>query len=53
MATGDGDFEEADALFLCRYPDVRMPTHKARLISELSECPDTDRRKEIDSRNVK
>jgi hypothetical protein len=52
MPTGDGDFKEADALFLCRYPDAKMPTHKARLTSELSQCPGTDRRKEIDSLNV-
>jgi len=40
----------ADTLFLCGYPDENMPMHKARLISELSECPNPERREKIDSR---
>jgi len=40
----------ADTLFLCRYPDKNMPMHKARLISELNECPNSERREKIDSR---
>jgi hypothetical protein len=40
----------ADTLFLCRYPDKNMPMHKARLISELHECPSPERREKIDSR---
>ncbi len=49
---GDSDSKETDAMFLCRYPDEKMPIHEARLISELSQCPNTERRKEIDSLNV-
>lgn len=47
----EGNFAEgADTLFLCRYPDKNMPMHKARLISELNECPSPERREKIDSR---
>ena len=47
--TSDGDLREVDAMFLCRYPDIEMPTHEARLTSELTECPDPERRKIIDA----
>ncbi len=40
------DFKNVDAMFLCRYPDENMPTHEARLISELDQCPDAERKKE-------
>ncbi|MCG6945623.1 MAG: hypothetical protein LJE87_09800 [Deltaproteobacteria bacterium] len=49
---GASDLREADALFLCRYPDQKMPTHEARLISELSQCPHTQRREMIDGMGV-
>ena len=50
--TGSSDLKEADAIFLCRYPDEKMPTHQASLISELEQCPDTERRKKIDALDV-
>ena len=49
ITTNDGDFEVADAMFLCRYPDREMPTHKAHLTSELTHCPDPARRNMIDA----
>ena len=49
ITTSDGDVIKADAMFLCRYPDREMPTHEARLTSELTECPDPERRKIIDA----
>jgi len=49
---GASNYREADALFLCRYPDQKMPTHKARLISELNQCPHTQRREMIDGMGV-
>jgi hypothetical protein len=49
---GERDFREADAMFLCRYPDQKMPTHEARLISELNQCPHSDRREKIDGVGV-
>ena len=49
---GASDSREADALFLCRYPDQKMPTHEARLISELNQCPHTQRREMIDGMRV-
>jgi hypothetical protein len=49
---GESDFIEADAMFLCRYPDQKMPTHEARLISELNRCPNTERRAKIDGVGV-
>ena len=49
---GASDNREADALFLCRYPDQKMPTHEARLISELNQCPHTQRREMIDGMRV-
>ena len=45
--TGSSDLKEPDAIFLCRYPDEKMPTHEASLISELEQCPYTERRKRI------
>jgi hypothetical protein len=47
--TGNDDAREVDAMFLCLYPNVAMPLHEARLISELSQCPNMQRRKEIDA----
>jgi hypothetical protein len=41
---GRSDPKEVDGMFLCRYPDENMPTHKARLTSELAECPNPKRR---------
>jgi len=52
ITTSDGDFKEVDAMFLCRYPDLEMPTHEARLTSELTLCPDPKRRKMIDALDV-
>jgi hypothetical protein len=46
--TGNNDAKEVDAMFLCLYPDEAMPLHAAHLISELSQCPNMQRRKEID-----
>jgi hypothetical protein len=50
--TGSSDLKKADAIFLCRYPDAKMPTHEASLISELEQCPDNERRKRIDASDV-
>jgi hypothetical protein len=47
--TGKGDFKDVDGIFLCKYPDRKMPTHEADLTSELDQCPYTERRKLIDS----
>lgn len=47
--TGNDDTKEVDAMFLCLYPDEAMPLHLARLISELGQCPDLQRRKKIDA----
>ena len=41
--------EEVDGIFLCRYPDEKMPLHQARLTSELHQCPNKERRKMIDA----
>ncbi len=41
--------EEVDGIFLCRYPNENMPLHEARLISELDQCPNRERRKMIDA----
>ena len=46
---GKSDFKEIDGIFLCRYPDEKMPTHEARLTSELDQCPNTERREMIDA----
>ena len=52
IATSDDDSRGPDAMFLCRYPDREMPTHEARLTSELTLCPDPKRRKMIDELDV-
>ena len=49
IPASDGDFKKVDGIFLCRYPDREMPTHKARLTSELTQCPDPERRNMIDA----
>ena len=41
--------EEVDGIFLCRYPDKKMPLHEARLTSGLRQCPSKERRKMIDA----
>ena len=48
VSTGKSDFKDVDGIFLCRYPDKNMPTHEARLTSELDQCPNTERREMID-----
>ena len=53
ISTGRSDFKDVDAVFLCRYPDERMPLHEARLTSELDQCPNTERRKMIDAQYAK
>ena len=52
IPVSNGDLRGADAMFLCRYPDREMPTHEARLTSELTQCPDPARRKMIDALDV-
>ena len=52
VSTGKSDFKDVDGIFLCRYPDREMPTHEARLTSELTKCPDPARRKMIDVLDV-
>jgi hypothetical protein len=49
ISTGKSEFKEVDGLFLCRYPDENMPTHEARLTSELDQCPNRERREMIDT----
>ena len=44
----DNRSEEVDGIFLCRYPDDKMPLHQACLTSELDLCPNPERRKLID-----
>jgi len=44
-----GNSEEVDGIFLCRYPNEKMPLHQACLTSELDECPNTERRQMIDA----
>ena len=41
--------EEFDGIFLCRYPDEKMPLHEATLTSELHQCPYRERREMIDA----
>jgi hypothetical protein len=38
-----------DGIFLCRYPDAKMPLHEALLTSEMDKCPNKERRKMIDA----
>jgi hypothetical protein len=47
--TGKNDFRDVDGIFLCKYPVREMPTHEARLTSELDQCPFTARRELIDA----
>lgn len=49
---GEGYFKKVDGIFLCRYPDVKLPTHEAHLTSELAQCPDPERRKMIEEFDV-
>ncbi|UCG12970.1 MAG: hypothetical protein JSU72_00265 [Deltaproteobacteria bacterium] len=49
ISAGRGYFKEVDGIFLCRYPDEKMPTHEARLTSELDQCPNSERREMIDA----
>ena len=51
-STGKNDFRDVDGIFLCKYPDREMPAHEARLTSELSQCPDPNRRKMIEALDV-
>jgi len=44
-----GNSEEVDGIFLCRYPNEKMPLHEACLTSELDQCPNIERRKMIDA----
>ena len=52
ISTGTSDFKDVDGIFLCKYPDREMPAHEAVLTSELTECPDPNRRKMIDALDV-
>ena len=52
VSIGKSDFKDVDGIFLCRYPVREMPTHEARLTSELTQCPDPERRKMIDALDV-
>jgi hypothetical protein len=52
VSTGKSDFRDVDGIFLCKYPDREMPAHQARLTSELSQCPDPNRRKMIEALDV-
>ena len=49
ISSDDRKAEEVDGIFLCRYPDINMPLHEARLTSELDKCPNMERRKMIDT----
>jgi hypothetical protein len=49
ISAGGSDPKEVDGIFLCRYPNEKMPTHEARLTSELDQCPNTERRNLIDA----
>ena len=49
ISTGATNPKEVDGIFLCRYPDKNMPTHQARLTSELDQCPNSERREMIDA----
>jgi hypothetical protein len=52
ISTGKSDFRDVDGIFLCKYPVREMPTHEARLTSELDQCPYPERRKMIDTFDV-
>jgi hypothetical protein len=49
ISAGKNDFRDVDGIFLCKYPVREMPTHEARLTSELDQCPFTARRELIDA----
>jgi hypothetical protein len=49
IVTDKAGFKEVDGIFLCRYPNENMPTHEARLTSELDQCPHTERREMINA----
>jgi hypothetical protein len=49
VSTGRSDPKEMNAVFFCRYPDEGMLLEKARLTSELDQCPDKERRKITDA----
>jgi hypothetical protein len=49
---GAFDFEEVDVMYLCLYPDEKIPTHGSPLTSELKQCPNRERRKKIDALRV-
>ena len=49
ISSDNRNVEEVDGIFLCRYPDEKMPLHQARLTSELDECPDRKRKEMIDA----
>jgi hypothetical protein len=49
ISSDNRDAEEVDGIFLCRYPDAKMPLHEARLTSEMDKCPNKERRKMIDA----
>jgi hypothetical protein len=49
IPASNGDFKGVDGIFLCRYPDEKLPTHEAHLTSELDQCPYPERRKMIDA----
>jgi len=49
ISTVTSDFRDVDVVFLCRYPNEKMPLHEARLTLELDQCPDTERRETIDT----
>jgi len=46
---GESEAREVDGFFLCRYPDEKLPTHAASLISDLARCPDPERRKMVEA----
>jgi hypothetical protein len=49
ISSGGRDTEKVDGIFLCRYPNAKMPLHEARLTSELDQCPNPERRNLIDT----
>lgn len=49
VLAGEKDFRDVDGIFLCKYPDRKMPTHQARFTSDLDQCPCTERRELIDA----
>ena len=51
-STGDTNMREPEAMYLCRYPDREMSIDSAALVRELEECPDTERKKMIDTSDV-